>query len=255
MPVYTTEGIVIRRGNLGEADRVVTLYTRDHGKLAAAAKGARRPGSRFAGRLEPFTQVRALLGRGRTLDVVSQVEVIEPFAAIRADLERLGPGSFVAEVIDRATAERDPQPALYRALRQALEMIAGGDAQLAGMWFVTQALTLAGYAPVVDRCAVCGKPVRGSGWFSRALGGSLCAADRGRDPEAVPVSAVALAAIGFLREASPKALGRLAFDRRYRAEVESLLRRYVEYRLEVKLRTPSVIERLGRSRSMTRTPP
>lgn len=249
MPVYTTEGIVIRRGNLGEADRVVTFYTREHGKLAAAAKGARRPGSRFAGRLEPFTQVRLLLGRGRTLDVVSQVEVIEPFAAVRADLERLGAGSFVAEVIDRATPDRDPQPALYRVLRQALEMIAGGDAQLAAMWFVAQALALAGYAPVVDRCTVCGRPLRGSGSFSWALGGSLCAADRGRDPEAVPASAVALAAIGFLRETTPQALGRLSFDRRQRAEVASLLRRYAEYRLEVKLRTPSVIERLGRSRS------
>jgi len=248
MPVYTTEAIVIRRANLGEADRVVTLYTRDHGKLAAAARGARKPGSRFAGRLELFTQLRALLGQGRTLDVVSQVEVIEPFAAIRTDLVRLGAASLVVEVTDRATPDRDPQPAVYRALRQALEIIAKGDAELAAMWFAAQILVLAGYAPVVDRCVVCGRAVGRSAAFSFALGGSLCAADRSRDPGAVPASVVALAAIGFLREASPKSLTRVSFDRRQRAEVESLLRGYVEYRLEVRLRSPLVIEQLGRLR-------
>lgn len=248
MPVYRIEGIVIRRTNLGEADRIVTLYTRDHGKLAAAAKGARKPGSRFAGRLELFTQLRALMGQGRTLDVVSQVEVIEPFAAVRTDLERLGAASFVAEVTDRATPERDPQPAVYHTVRSALEMIAGGDAQLAAMWFVSQMLALAGYAPVTDRCTVCGRePARGAA-FSCALGGSVCAAHRERDPEAVPASPVALAAIGFLRDAAPRTLGRVAFDRAQRAEVESLLRRYAEYRFEVRLRSPLVNERLGRVR-------
>jgi len=177
-----------------------------------------------------------------------RAEVIEPFAAIRTDLVRMGAASFVAEVTDRATPERDPQPAVYRTLRQALEMIAGGDAELAAMWFAAQVLVLAGYAPVVDRCVVCGRAVGRSATFSFALGGSLCAADRPRDPEAVPASAVALAAISFLREASPKALARVSFERPQRAEVESLLRRYVEYRLEVRLRSPLVIEQLGRLR-------
>ncbi|MGH2399874.1 MAG: DNA repair protein RecO [bacterium] len=246
MPVYKAEAIVIRRSNLGEADRILTLFTREHGKLSAVAKGARKPRSRFAGRLELFTQLRALLARGRTLDVVSQVDVIDPFAALRTDIARMGAASFVAEVTDRATPERDTQPATYSVLRQALRLIAAGDPETPVMWYAAQILSSSGYGPVVDRCVICGKPVTGAGVFSFSLGGSVCGADRGRDPEAVPASAVALAAIGFLREASAASLSRIALQRRQRAEVDGLLRRYLEYRLEVKLRSPPVIERLSR---------
>lgn len=246
MPVYKTEAIVIRRANLGEADRVLTLFSREYGKLSAVAKGARKPRSRFAGRLELFTQMRALLARGKTLDVISQVDVIEPFAALRTDLSRVGAASSIAEITDRATPEREPQPAIYSVLRQSLRMAVGPDPELGAIWFSAQILGLSGYGPVVDRCVVCGKPIKGSAVFSFALGGSLCANDRERDPEALAASAVALASIGFLSEVSASALSRVQLERRQRAEVETLLRRYVEYRFEVKLKSPPVIERLSR---------
>ncbi|MDQ7843781.1 MAG: DNA repair protein RecO [Armatimonadota bacterium] len=248
MPVYRVEAIVLRRANLGEADRIVTLYTREHGKVAAVAKGARKPGSRFVGRLELFTHLRALLARGRTLDVVSQVEVVEPFAAIRGDLGRMGAASFIVEVADRATPEREPFPVLYRALRDALLAAAEGDAGLAAAWFAAQVLALSGYGPVTDRCVVCQRPITGGAAFSAALGGALCGPHRERDRGAVPASAVALATIGFLRETGAKALGRVVLDRAQRTEVEALLRRSVEERFEIRLRSPPVIERITRLR-------
>jgi len=245
MPVYKVEAIVLRRTNLGEADRIVTLFTREHGRLPVAAKGARKPKSRFAGRLELFTHLRALLAQGRTLDVVSQVEVIDPFPAIRADLARMSAASFLAEITDRALPEREPQPAVFAALRQALRAAAAGDAEMAGLWYAAQLLSLSGYGPVTDRCVVCGRPVRGGAAFSAALGGSLCPADRGRDPDATPSSAVALAAIGFLREMPVGAAGRVTLPPEQRAEVGVLLRRYLEYRLEIRLKSTGVAERLA----------
>ena len=245
MPVYKTEAIVLRRANLGEADRIVTLFTREHGRLSVVAKGARKPKSRFAGRLELFTHLRALLAQGRTLDVVSQVEVIDPFPAVRGDLGRMSAASFVAEVTDRATPEREPQPAIFAALRQVLRVIASGDAELAGHWYAAQILSLSGYGPITDRCVICGRPLRSGAAFSLALGGSLCPADRVRDPEAIPASAVGLAAIGFLREMPVAALGRVTLAPKQRAEVGGLLRRYLEYRLEVRLKTTGVAERLA----------
>lgn len=247
MPVYKMEGIVIRRVNLGEADRLVTLYARDHGKITAAAKGARKPKSRFAGRLELFTHLKALLAVGRTLDVVSQVEVVEPFAAVRKDLGRLGYASYVAEIADRATADREPAPEIFKALREALEVVRDGDAELGGLWFSARILRLIGYAPVVERCIICGKPLAGAVAFSHPLGGSVCESDRHRDPQAVAVTGAALKAIAFLQQASPAMLARLSLDHRQRAELASLLQRYLEYRLEVRLRSPLVIQRLARS--------
>ncbi len=247
MPVYKAEAIVIRRRNLGEADRIVTLFSREYGKFSVVAKGARKPGSRFAGRLELFTQLHALLARGRTLDVVSQVDVIDPFAGLRGDLARMGAASTVVEITDRATPERETQSALYTVLRDALRTIATGDAEMPLLWFTTQVLVLIGYAPVVDRCVVCGRPLSTAAAFSAALGGSLCASHRGRDPEAVGSSAAALAAVGFLREAGVGALARVTLDRRLRAELARLLRPYLEYRLDVRLRSPLVTERMTES--------
>ena len=81
MPLYRDEGVVLRTTKLGEADRIVTLLTRSHGKIRAVAKGVRRVKSRFGGRLEPFMRVDVLIATGRTLDVVSQAESISAYAA------------------------------------------------------------------------------------------------------------------------------------------------------------------------------
>ncbi|HLE76929.1 MAG TPA: DNA repair protein RecO [bacterium] len=250
MPVYKTEAIVIRRRNLGEADRIVTLMTRDQGKLGVVAKGARKPKSRFAGRLELFTHLRALLAVGRSLDVVSQVEVVDAFAGVREDLQRLGYASLLAEVTDRATADRHAAPELFGLLQSALGLIRDDDPERAGLWFFARVLVLTGYAPVVDRCVVCGRRVV-SPAFSFALGGVVCEADRTKDPQSLPVSAAAVQTLGFLLQATPPVLRRLAMTPPLRAELGHVLQRYFEYRFDVRLRSPSVLERLTREPEST----
>lgn len=247
MPVYKAEAIVIRRINLGEADRLVTLFCRDQGKVTVAAKGARKPKSRFAGRLELFSHVRTLLAVGRTLDVVSQVEVVDAFAPLRTDLDRLGHAAFIVELADRATADREPAPEIFKTLRMALELVQTTDPETVALWFAGQILVHSGYTPVTDRCQVCGRPVRRAATFSYALGGTLCGDDSHRDPGAVTASAAALRAIGYLLHAQPATLRRLVMDRHLRTEVGGLLQRYAEYRLEVRLKSPPVIQKLLRT--------
>lgn len=244
MPVYKTEAIVIRRRNLGEADRIVTLLTRDHGKLGVVAKGARKPKSRFAGRLELFTHLRALLAVGRSLDVVSQVEVVDAFAGVRDDLLRLGYASLLAEVTDRATAERHAAPELFGLLRSALELIRDDDPERAGLWFLARVLVLTGYAPVVDRCVVCGRRLAASPAFSLALGGLVCEDDRAKDPQSLPMSGASVKTLSFLLQAGPQVLRRLALTRAMRADLGHLLQKYVEYRFDARLKSPGIIEAL-----------
>ena len=101
MPLYRDEGVVLRTTKLGEADRIVTLLTRSHGKIRAVAKGVRRVKSRFGGRLEPFMRVDVLIATGRTLDVVSQAESISAYAAqICADYGAYGIANVVVETAD-----------------------------------------------------------------------------------------------------------------------------------------------------------
>ncbi len=250
MPVYKAEAIVIRRHNLGEADRIVTLVTRDHGKLGAVAKGARKPRSRFAGRLELFTHLRALLAVGRSLDVVSQVEVVEAFAPVREDLTRMGYASLVAEVADRATAERQTAPDLFALLREALRLIRDDDPERTGLWFLARVLVITGYGPVMDHCVLCRRRVSGDAAFSFALGGSLCDDDRPKDPQSVLLSAPARQAIAFLLRATPSILPRLTVSPALRVEVGALLQRYIEYRLDIRLRSPAVVEKLTRGNGL-----
>ncbi len=244
MPLYKAEALVIRRTNLGEADRIVTLFTRERGKLAVVAKGARKPKSRFAGRLELFTHLHLLLAVGRSLDVVSQVDVIEAFALLRTDLSRLGYASLVAEAVDRATADHEPSPEVFNLARTTLELLQHGDDERAAMWFVGQLLLVIGYGPNVERCGVCGRQLNGACVFSAALGGTLCEEDRGRDPAAVAMTPQIRRTLTYLLAATPATLSRLAMDERTRTEISELLQRYLEYRLEIRLRTPIVIGKL-----------
>ncbi len=248
MRVYKAEAIVIRRTNLGEADRIVTLLSRDQGKIAAVAKGARKPKSRFAGRLELFTHLRVLLAVGRTLDVVSQVEVVEPFASVREDLTTLGHASVVVEAADRATPDREPVPEVFTLVRTGLELIRGGEGEVAVAWFAARLLVAIGYAPRLGSCVVCGRRLAGPCAFSYALGGTVCETDRARDPHAVPVSSGLLKTVEFLLRASPSVLPRLTPDPRMGAQVGELLQQYLEHRLEVRLRSPQVIQQLRAKR-------
>ena len=107
------EAIVLKHAEFGEADRLVTLYTRERGKLRALAKGVRKVRSRKAGHLEPFTRLSLLLAQGRSLHIVSQAEAIETHAALSENLEALGYASYVAELADKFSREEDVNRGLY----------------------------------------------------------------------------------------------------------------------------------------------
>src|SRR5574341_869324 len=162
MGLYKIEGVVLRRRNLGEADRLVIVLSRDRGKLTVAARGSRRPRSRLGGRLEPATRFRALVAEGRTLDVISQVEVLDAYAALRDDLERLGAASVLLELVDRALAERQAQADIFQHLLAALDAVRAGVTDIARLWFMARLLVLTGHRPMVKRCPVCGERLRGS---------------------------------------------------------------------------------------------
>ncbi|MDR7533312.1 MAG: DNA repair protein RecO [Armatimonadota bacterium] len=244
MGLYVLEGIVLRRRSLGEADRLVTLFSRDRGKVTAVARGARRPRSRLGGRLEPPARVRALVAEGRTLDVLAQVEVLDAYPPLRRDLERMAATALVLELVDRALADRHPHPDVYRLLQDALGLLVQGAGDLACVWFLARLLVLTGYRPVVGRCAACGNRTRGEVAWSAILGGGLDASCQARDPQATPLDARAAALLAFLLDARPAAVRRLRPPARALAAAGRALRRTAEAAWEVRLRAPAVIGRL-----------
>jgi len=157
-PTYRTAAVVLRTYKLGEADRISVLMTETEGKVRAVAKGARKSGSRFAALLEPTSHVDVQLYRGKgDLDTVTQVQAIDTFAAIRADLDRFTRASSFVEAADHVTPDREPHPRLYNMLVGALRLVAGDNPTLTAAGFFLKLLALEGLEPVLDRCISCGE--------------------------------------------------------------------------------------------------
>ena len=191
MSQFRDRGVVLRTIRLGEADRIVTMLTEQHGKVRAVAKGVRRTTSKFGSRLEPLTHVALLGWQGRgDLDTVNQVEIIDTNRAVREDLDRMATAMTMLEVVDQVAQERHANPRLYEMLVGALRALSIRDSPMIAPAFFLKVLALEGSAPVLDSCASCGATdVAQLVAFDLAEGGVLCRqCRRGR-----PVSEGALA--------------------------------------------------------------
>lgn len=174
MPTYRDEGVVLRTHHLGEADRIVTLLTRRNGKVRAVAKGVRRTSSKFGARLEPFMVADMQLAQGRSLDIITQAVTLGSYApAIMADYGRYTAAAAMVETADRLT-DHDASLQQYVLLVGALRSLARNehDASLTLDAYLLRALSIAGWAPTFDACAVTGEPGPHTA-FSPQLGGMV----------------------------------------------------------------------------------
>lgn len=253
MSLYRDEGVVLRTQKLGEADRIVTLLTRDHGRVRAVAKGVRRTRSRFGSRLEPFTHVDVQLYVGRSLDVVTQVETLTPLgAALAADYPRYTAGTAMLETAERLAAEeREPVVQQYLLLVGGLRALAAGehDPGLVLDAYLLRSLAIAGYAPSFDACARCGAegPHRA---FSVPEGGAVCPDCRppgsaSPAPETMALLAALLTGDWAVADAA---------EPRHRREAQGVVAAYVQWHLERGLRSLRLVERTAPAPAPGQTP-
>jgi len=176
--LYNVEALVIRVRDLGEADKILVLLTREEGKVEAVARGARRPRNRFAAAAQLFTQVRAALFRGRSLDTLSQVEITESFRYMREDLLRTAYGTYACELMDEMVKEKQRQESAYLLLLTTLHLLNTPDLDPEPIRraYELKLLSVLGFRPSLEQCVACGSdpgpaPVV---HFAPALGGVLC---------------------------------------------------------------------------------
>jgi DNA repair protein RecO (recombination protein O) len=244
---YRTEGIVLRGHDLGEADRILTILTRDRGKIRAVAKGVRKMTSKKAGHLEPFCRTSLLLAQGRDLDVVSQAEMIDGFAHLRSTLDLLGPAFYLAELVDAFTEDGAEHRALYEAFTSALVALEhGADTAAVTRWFELFVLTANGLAPSWTVCAGCGAPIEPETEyvFSLERGGLLCPNCRSRDPLALPVMPGTVKVLRLLAREPLARIVRLRMPYDALSEAEEIMARAIRVAAERELRSPLVLQRL-----------
>ncbi|MGN6161553.1 MAG: DNA repair protein RecO [Marmoricola sp.] len=241
MPVYSDEAVVLRTRKLAEADRIITLLTREHGVVRAVAKGVRRTSSKFGARLEPFTHVDLQLYEGRNLDTITQAVTKAPYgAAIGSDYERYTAASVMLETAERLVVE-ERQPALqqYLLLVGALRAMAGVEHKPGDILasFLLRSLAVAGYAPSFDGCARCGV-VGPHTAFHPAAGGVLC--NDCRLPGSARPADGTITLLGALLAGDWAVVD--AADDRHRREARGIVSAYLTWHLERGLRSLPIAE-------------
>lgn len=246
MPTYNTNAIVLHRLNFGETDRIVTLYTRERGKLGAVAKGARKPVSRLAGATEVLTYGRFHLATGKNLDIIAQVEVKESFPRIHQDLHRIAYATYMAELVDKSVEEDEANQEIFDLLLSALYLTERpNDPEKIAHMFELQFMTLLGYEPVLDKCLRCRLPVpTDEVYFSPSMGGVVCQECGPLPEDAIQVSHEALDAMRKLLDAEASEVERMEISRTAMDQIARVMRWYIRYRSERELKSIQFLQTL-----------
>jgi len=240
---YRDQAIVLRTHKLGEADRIITLFTKDHGRLRAVAKGVRRTKSRFGARLEPASLVDLQLYQGKNLDTITQAEGVENFGdVLSGDYQQWTIASAILESAERFTAqEHEPAVQHYLLVVGALRALAHKtyDPSLILDAYLLRSLGVAGYAPSLTICSVCEKPGPHK-YFSLVGGGSVCV-DCKPSAAATPLPETLHLMSSLMTSDWESAV---ESDARSRREASGLIAAYLQWHLERGLRSLPLVERI-----------
>ena len=243
MATYRDQAVVLRTQKLGEADRIITLFTKEHGRIKAVAKGVRRTKSKFGARLEPTSYVDLQLYAGKSLDIVTEVTSIENFGeALSADYKNWTTANSILEAAERFT-ENEHEPALqqFNLVVGALRALAHGtyDSSLILDAYLLRSLSVAGFAPSMTNCSRCDKPGPHK-YFSLVGGGSVCvdckpSAAATPTPETLQLMADLLTGEWH---------GAIDSEPKSRREASGLIAAYLQWHLERGLRSLPLVERI-----------
>jgi len=254
--LYRTEAVVLRRQDMGEADRLLTLYTPTMGKLRVIAKGARRPASRKAGHLELLTHSALLVAKGKSLDIVTQAETVHPFRALREDLERITYACYAIELLDRFTSEGQGNRTAFDLLVSTLQCLCEtGDLRRTVRFYELRLLALEGYQPQLFRCVGCEDVIRPVlNYFDPGHGGVLCPRCgegrlSGTARQVRPVSVNTLKVLRYMQTHDEEACSRLRLRLETHRDLEAIMLHYITYILERSLKSVEFLRRWRREQA------
>ncbi len=244
--------IVLRHRDWGEADRLVTLFTREQGKLRAIVKGARKVTSRKAGHLEPFTNVKLQISRGRNLFIITQVDTVDAYLPLRETLVMTGYASYVVELLDRFVYEDEgANPTLFRLLTDTLKRLSTGeDTWLVVRYYEMRLLDFLGFRPQMFECANCGREIEAEDqFFSFSSGGVICPRCGRGLPNLASITQDALKYLRHFQRSNFKESKKARPTPDVKKEVETLMQGYFTYLLERELNSPGFLRTIRTSAS------
>ncbi len=240
--LYPAEGVVLRRRDLGEADRILVVFTDRVGKVSVVAKGVRRTKSRLAGHLEPYCRSSLLIAKGRNLDIVTQASLIEPFRKIHESEALIAYASYFADLLDLFIVEGQENHRAYELFIETLsELNDGIEPFVTSVVFEFRLLALMGFLPELYKCVDCGKDLRPEVNGFSLSGGVICPECRGNQPLTETISLNALKFLRLIERGEVVTARRLRLSPELRAEIDRTVRGYVGFVLEREPRSLTVL--------------
>jgi DNA repair protein RecO (recombination protein O) len=248
-----TEGIILRRRDYGESDRILEVFTKKLGRISGLAKGARKPKSKISGHLELFSRSSFLVSRGRNLQLITQAETLDAFDHLREDLSGIGLGSYIVELVGAVTIEEGSNLRLYDLLINTLEALDRGlDPPIITHYFELQLLDLSGFRPEFFICVECGESITEQDQFlSGELGGVICPkCIHGVGPaDTRPVSARMLKFLRHFQRTDIKDLLSLELSTEIQKGLDEAIRYYLAHTLNTTLNSPNFINQVKQADS------
>ncbi|NLM42132.1 MAG: DNA repair protein RecO [Firmicutes bacterium] len=241
--MWKVEGVVLRVRNLGEADRIVTLFSREKGKLNAVARGARRIRNRLLSPTQVFTHGQYLVFPGQGLHNLSQAEIVHSWQGLRDDLEKFAYASYITELLDALTVEEDPSEQVFSLLASTLALADQGRLKLAARAFEVRLVRELGYEPELYVCLSCREPLEDNLFFTEQ-GGMLCQKCAPQFPGSMPLSNGAWELLKKLLEWDFSKLTILHPAAKLEDELRKAMRKYLDFRLEYPLKSLDFLETL-----------
>ena len=243
------DAVVLRHSDYGEADRMLTLFTRQRGKMRVIAKGARKIASRKAGHIEPFTHVRLQLAKGKDIFLVTQADTVDAYQPLREDLILTGQAAYVLELLDRFSYEDEIEhPSTFRLLTETLTRLASTPE--AAVWLILRyyemrLLDHVGFRPQLFECANCGRAIQAEDqFFSFSAGGVICPRCGKGLRHLHPISLETLKYLRHFQRSSYAEATRARPSPEVQQEAERLMQGYFTYLLERELNTPGFLRKI-----------
>lgn len=249
--VRSTRALILRRRDINDADRVLTVLTPGDGKLELIAKGVRKTTSRKAGHLELFTHAALLVAQGRTWDIITEAQTVESFRHLRKNLEAIAAASYVCELIDSFAESGDDARILWDLTLQVLRDLDAASVQGAVpptllVWFNLHLLSLTGFQPQLFRCLDCEQDLAPIvNFLSLHEGGVLCPQCAPRHPDVEALDVDTLKVLRFLQSRTWSETASITVRTPVLRRVESVLNRYLIVVLERQVRSTAFLRRLA----------
>lgn len=248
MSTYNATAITLLAHKFKGSERIVVFFSLERGRVDARVSGVGKPGSRLAAAAEPLTLARLQFAEGKTMDRLTQVEVIETFYNLRNDLRRLAFASYICELVARTTEQGHPEPEVFEALALTLNALQHtSQVDLVTWAFVLKYLCIMGIAPGFAQCVSCDTRLTGKVCYAPGAGGCLCPACHSSDNGMLDIEPQVRAVCDTLQRMPLERLDRIHLTPGISGQLAELLGRHVKYHLGVTLNSELFLQKMARA--------